>query len=93
MKEAIRGLNWRKLIMVSVLLGGIFSAFDITGSFTQTAFTDGYPGAGRCCKTSELTPGCQANGCTGSFFTKKCPTTPKPGSGAVCGDITCNTCF
>ena len=93
MKEAIRSLNWRKLIIVSVLLGGMFSAFNTTGSFTQTAFTEGYPGDSRCCKTSELTPGCRANGCQGSFLNKKCPTTPSPGSTAVCGDISCQTCF
>ncbi len=69
MKEAIRGLNWRKLIMVSVLLGGIFSAFDITGSFTQTAFMQSYgstDSTARCPDVKDYLGNvtCQSGGCS-----------------------------
>jgi hypothetical protein len=96
MKETFRSLNWRKLIMVSTLLGVMFSVISISGSFIQTAFTQtGFedPDGSRCCVTSELKPGCQPSGCQGSFFNKKCPTTPSPGSNEICGDISCKTCF
>lgn len=39
MKETFRSLNWRKLIMVSTLLGVMFSVISISGSFIQTAFS------------------------------------------------------
>jgi hypothetical protein len=48
MREAFRSLNWRKLIMVSVLLGGLIGAFAPQGIFTRTAFMYGYGGGGSC---------------------------------------------
>ncbi len=44
MREAFRSLNWRKLILVSFLLGGLIGAFAPQGMFTITAFTQGYGG-------------------------------------------------
>lgn len=85
MKEAIRSLNWRKLIMVSVLLGGLIGAFAPQGIFTRTAFMYGYPGGGSCpdkkvngSTVCRWTGGCLINGnkCVYAkdiYYTGNCP--------------------
>ena len=66
MREAFRSLNWRKLIMVSVLLGGLLGIFDINGAFTQTAFTESYGSTARCPDVKDYLGNvtCQSGGCS-----------------------------
>ncbi len=64
MKENFRSLNWRKLILVSLMFGGLFGAFAPNGIFTRTAFMQSYgggPGSWVCPDGGTID--CKANGC------------------------------
>ncbi len=63
MNEVIRSIKWRKLILVSVLIGGLLGIFD-SSLFNRTVL--GNPGG---CPENFF---CKANGCTSAVGGLKC---------------------
>lgn len=63
MKSIFSDLKWRKIIIVSILLGSLFGMFDVSNSFTPKAFAqkDGCPEGEQC-----RTLGCSGTGVGGN---------------------------
>lgn len=84
MKQLIFGLKWRKLILVSILVGGIFGAFD-ADLFTRTAFGNA-PGPDGCADGTQ----CKSIGCSVGPGGSYCTYYNIYGGGATCpGNIPC----
>ncbi len=48
MRNVIRRLNLRQMLVASILFGALSGAFGTSGAFTQTAFSQSYGGTGTC---------------------------------------------
>jgi len=54
MKNVIRGLNLRQMLLASILFGALSGAFGSSGAFTQTAFSQSYGGGVGNCKDRQV---------------------------------------
>jgi hypothetical protein len=63
MRNEIRNLSWRKIIIISVLLAGIFGMFDVYGIFSKKVYGN-LPGPWKCPDGGTIE--CTAVGCVKS---------------------------
>jgi hypothetical protein len=65
MKNVIRRLNFKKMLLASILFGALSGAFGSSGAFTQTAFSQSYGGGTGNCRDQLVAGGtyCAATWC------------------------------